>query len=241
MKSKYLMGITVLLFTISCGPKLNSEAAGKVVKSTFNLTEKDKVEILGVLKESSDVMLVKFRLNENDISSKMRHYDKGWQLDEIQNPSGNWVPATSLVKQFDPTEKIKTAVADINHIGTILANYVVDNGKFSFLASVPIKGTEFYEALVPFYTWMLPDIDPWGSIYDIYCGKQIDGSLYGIPKGSDDDFLIVSKGRDGKIEGWIYDPKNPEAGIYSNFNPDKDLIYLNGLFIRCPKEYVKYK
>ena len=240
MKIKILVGLSVLFFAVGCGPKLNSENAGEVIKTTFNLTGKDVVEILGVSKDSNDVMLVKFRINGTEVNSKMRKYDKGWQLDEVQNRLGGWIPATTIKDQFDPTIKIRIVKNEIQIIGTALADYVTDRGKFSFVKTASIglpfltKDSDIYSALCSLYVESLPTVDPWGNPYCVLCGKNIDGSLYGIPKGADDDFLVFSVGRDGKMENWVYDPKNDRAGLYKGNDPDKDIVYLNGIFIRAP-------
>jgi len=238
MKIRCFVGLTVLFFVVSCSPKLSMEKAGEVVKTTFNLTEKDRVEVLGVAKETNDIMLVKFKINGTEVNSKMRKYDKGWQLDEVQNRLGGWIPTTTVKDQYDPTEKVKIAATEIMIIAIALVDYMTDHGKFSFKESPFLhKDSEIYNALCPFYVESLPISDPWGKSYWVICGKNIDGSLYGIPSGADDDFLIFSKGRDGEAENWIYDPKNGAAGLYEGNDPDKDIVLLNGTFIRAPKSW----
>jgi hypothetical protein len=238
MKIRILVGLSVLFFVVSCSPKLSRETAGEVVKTTFNLTEKDRVEVLGIAKETNDVMLVKFKINGTEVNSKMRKYDKGWQLDEVQNLLGGWVPTTTVKDQFDPIEKMKIAKAEIGLIAIVLVDYLVDHGKFSF-KDFPFlnKDSDIYKALCPYYVESLPISDPWGRPYWVLCGKKIDGSLYGIPSGADDDFLIFSFGRDGEVENWIYDLKNGAAGLYEENDPDKDIVYFNGTFIRAPKSW----
>jgi hypothetical protein len=65
----------------------------------------------------------------------------------------------------------------------------------------------------------------------------MDGSIYGLPPGDEDrmDFVICSYGRDGKKEDWAYDVNNKKAGLFKGDDPDKDIVYYNGEFIRAPE------
>ena len=65
----------------------------------------------------------------------------------------------------------------------------------------------------------------------------MDGN-YGLTGSGPDDFLIASYGRGGVLESFTYDAATPEAGLYtisSAADFDKDLISLNGQFIRGPR------
>ena len=240
MKIKLFVTMIFLSLAIACGPKFNSDAAAAAVKTAFNLTEKEKVDILGISKETSDIILVKFRINGNDINSKMRKYDTGWQLDEVQNMIGEWIPAGTVRSQFDPTEKVKTAMTDINLIATALVDYIIDHGSFTFSDTPYLtEYSDTYKALCPWYVKSLPTNDPWGKPYNVLCGKIIDGSLYGIPKGGDHDFIVFSFGRDGKMEKWTFDSNVEKAGLHSDNDPDKDIINYGGTYIRSPKSLVR--
>lgn len=239
MKTKLFVGLAVLLLAVNCSPKLDAENVGKVVRATFNLTEKDRIEVTGIAKETSGVMLVKFRINGTEVNSKMRKYDKGWQLDEVQNRLGGWIPATTIKDRFDPVAKMETVKADIELIAYALLTFLVVHEKFSFGGTPAFnEDSDVYKALCPLYVKSLPTFDPWGRPYSIIFGKGIGGSLlYGIPMDSYDDFFIFSFGRDGKMENWVYDPKNERSGLYSLPDPDKDMVYLNGVFIRAPESW----
>ena len=147
-------------------------------------------------------------------------------------------PSTTVKGQSDSTEKMKNAATEIMLIATALVDYVTDHGEFSF-KDFPFlhKDSDIYNALCPDYVKSLPISDPWGKSYLVICGKNIDGSLYGIPSGGGADFLIFSKGRDGEAENWIYDPENGAAGLYEGNDPDKDIVLFNGTFIRAPKSW----
>jgi hypothetical protein len=50
--------------------------------------------------------------------------------------------------------------------------------------------------------------------------------------------LVASYGRDGALESWTYLPATPEGGLYtisSTADFTKDLVNLNGSFIRGPR------
>ena len=73
--------------------------------------------------------------------------------------------------------------------------------------------------------------------YRVYCGEACNGK-YGISGCGPDDFVVVSYGRDGKEEDWLYDFNNPKAGLYevvSLDDFDKDIVMWNGSWIRAPR------
>jgi LemA protein len=103
MKTKSFIGLFVLLIIFGCSSKLSTGSAAKAIEQTFQLTDKDKVEILGIAEESKDIRLVKFKINDKQRAAKIRKYDQGWQLDEVQNELGLWIPITSNSKEDEDT------------------------------------------------------------------------------------------------------------------------------------------
>ena len=90
--------------------------------------------------------------------------------------------------------------------------------------------------MAPFYIAEHPTKDPWGGNYLVYCGTACNGK-YGLKGCTDNDFLIVCLGEDGKSEAWKYDPVAPQSGLYklnSKEDLDKDLVNWNGSWIRAP-------
>jgi len=121
MKTKILVGLLVLIIIASCSSKMKTESAVQTIKKTFQLTDKDKVEILGIAEESKDVRLVKFKVNEKQSAAKMRKYDQGWQLDEVQNEFGIWTPVSAVTKKEEDElamqeRKIITQWAEIENV-----------------------------------------------------------------------------------------------------------------------------
>ncbi|MCX6559315.1 MAG: prepilin-type N-terminal cleavage/methylation domain-containing protein [Candidatus Aminicenantes bacterium] len=131
--------------------------------------------------------------------------------------------------------KIRGTQKDISTIATTLINYIGDK-------SVPPVNsgdisTTLKSALSPMYIKVLPLNDQWGNGFKVYCGTAVDGN-YGLTGSGPDDFLIASYGRSGTLEGFTYVAATPEAGLYtisSSADFFKDLISLNGQFIRGPR------
>lgn len=236
MKSRALVCMTIIILFNGCGSSLTHQEASEVIKTTFHLGESDKVEVIGIAKETDDILLVKFKLNNDEISSKMRRYDKGWQLDEIQNRLGGWMPISTVSSQFDPTLKVKIAVIEISTIAIGLTDYLIDHGKFPYEGNITAE--DLKDALSPFYIRDLPTTDPWGRSYWVLCGKKLNGFAYGVSPEDDDNFLIYSKGSDGNSDKWSYDPSNEFGGLFDGHDSTRDLVNYNGQFIRAPKSLV---
>ncbi len=133
--------------------------------------------------------------------------------------------------------KQKTTMKDINTICTALADYVTDNGTTPVQSGTYDASAPFYSGLSPFYVKVLPINDQWGNQYRVFCGVAVDGN-YGIAGAGGDDFLVASWGRDKVLEGFAFDPSNPEAGMFvvnqmAHFN--RDLVMWNGSWVRAPR------
>lgn len=240
MKTKFFVLLIVFLVFVCCNQKkLDDARANEIIKNAFELSKEDSIEILGISEESDGVSIVKFKLNGVQIFSKMRKYDKGWQLDEIQNEFGMWIPAENLTRSFGEAEKQKNAMKDIVYIATGLVDYIIDSGIAPNQEGSFAKNSEFYDALVPFYLKELPILDPWGNNYLVYCGAACKGN-YGLMESflSDDDFLVISYGSDGKRDSWEFDNTDPENGLFlvnSKNDFANDLINWSGSWIRAPR------
>jgi len=85
--------------------------------------------------------------------------------------------------------------------------------------------------LCPSHAASIPIKDPWGNDYLIYCRTKVNGR-YGISGSVAEDYLIVSFGRDGKVDGWTYDPNHLRAKEWVQQDPNYDIINLKRIFIR---------
>jgi len=227
----------VLYFFIlcSCSQKLTTKDAAYCIKNTFRLSNEDKIEIIGISKDSKISAFVKFKINDTQFNSKMRKYDTGWQLEEIQNDFGLWIPASSISSLLDETSKVKRAMIDMMSIATAIMEFVTDRGFAPQQAGSYDENSPFYKNLNGLYIKNLPIKDPWGNNYYVYCGKAVEGK-YGIIDAQNDDFLVVSFGKYGKQEFWTFDPDNPSGGLFTDQDyDDKNLIIYNGSWIRGPK------
>lgn len=133
--------------------------------------------------------------------------------------------------------KQKSTMKDIVVISTAVTDYVTDNGITPTQNGTYSATDAFYTGLSPFYVKVLPLTDQWGTLYNAYCGTDVDGN-YGISGAAGDDFVIASYGRAGLLESFSFSPTDPEAGLFvvsqsSHFN--NDLVMWNGSWIRAPR------
>jgi type II secretion system protein G len=131
--------------------------------------------------------------------------------------------------------KVRGTQKDISTMATTITDYVTD--KATPPANSGDISTTLKSALSPMYIKVLPLRDQWGTNFKIYTGTAANGN-YGITGSAADDFLIASYGRGGVLEGFTYNTATPEAGLYTigaTADFDKDLISLNGSFIRGPR------
>ncbi len=134
----------------------------------------------------------------------------------------------------DVRSKQIESMKDITVIATSIADYVTDNGIPPKQDGIYDEKSEFYQALSPFYVYVLPITDSWGNQFRVYCGEACNGH-YGISGSASDDFVVVSYGRDGKKDDWKFDASLPGAGLFvtkSVEDADKDLVMWNGSWIK---------
>ncbi len=133
--------------------------------------------------------------------------------------------------------KQKSTMKDIVVISTAVTDFVTDNGITPTQNGTYNATDAFYTGLSPFYVKVLPLTDQWGTLYNAYCGTDVDGN-YGITGAAGDDFVIASYGRAGLLESFSFVSTDPEAGLFvvsqsSHFN--NDLVMWNGSWIRAPR------
>ncbi|MCX6561618.1 MAG: hypothetical protein NTZ26_14020 [Candidatus Aminicenantes bacterium] len=149
-----------------------------------------------------------------------------------------------VVVKITEQDKYETAERQITKIAQGVADCITDNSLFPVLEKpedcLLKKESLLYKALVPKYTKYLPLTDPWGEPYEIFLGNNAWGKVnleyFGIQEIVGDEFLVVSRGKSGLHEKWKYDPKSPEAGLYSEFDARKNIISFNGKMIRGIKK-----
>ena len=141
--------------------------------------------------------------------------------------------------------KQKETMKHIVHLATACADYVTsvgyapDSGNQS---GVLQPGSNFVSSISPMFIRVCPINDQWGNPFRVYTGTAV-ASVYNIPADdiANDDFLIVSLGRDGEDggdESFTFDDDNPAAGLYqinSIADFDNDLVNLNGAWLHAPR------
>ncbi|MDH7512154.1 MAG: prepilin-type N-terminal cleavage/methylation domain-containing protein [Clostridiales bacterium] len=137
--------------------------------------------------------------------------------------------------------KQKGTMKDMNSISTALMDFVTDNGTAPVGQSGEIDAllTSALVGTTGFYLKVLPVNDQWGSPFQVYCGDAVSSAgVSGIDDPQDDDFLVLSYGRNRDSDPFTYDPTDP-ATVYfpitnmSSFN--EDLCTWNGNWIHAPK------
>ncbi len=131
--------------------------------------------------------------------------------------------------------KVRGTQKDISTMATTITDYVTD--KATPPANSGDISTTLKSALSPMYIKVLPTKDQWGTNFKIYTGTAVDGN-YGLSGSAVDDFLVSSYGRGGALESFTYTAATPESGLYTistTADFEKDLISLNGAFIRGPR------
>jgi type II secretion system protein G len=144
--------------------------------------------------------------------------------------------------------KQKTAMKEIMTMSTGGMDYVTDHGDWSLIAQngqLTAATDPFPANIANFYIKTCPVNDPWNYGYFIYCGNDASETvLSGADPDNigDDDFVILSNGRD-KADGPNYQASSyqeatPEAGFYnvsamSDF--DEDLVAWAGNWIVGPR------
>jgi len=182
---------------------------------------------------SHEVIELRLYLDTKEKREKLiEEYEKQMGLEKMDDSE-----ATGQAKQLNSLRKV-------TFINQAMTDYMTDFGVPPKQSGTYTRGSEFNEALSPFYIKVLPISDSWEGNYRIYTGKACNGVYDGIEGCTDKDIVIVSYGRDGKKENWKYNSKKPEAGLYeikSDKDYDKDLVIWNGNWIRAPQIAKKYK
>jgi type II secretion system protein G len=141
--------------------------------------------------------------------------------------------------------KQKSTMKDINTMSTGCADYITDHGNWdAFTQDGQIAtNNDFVQAIAPFYVKILPVSDGWGEAYYAYVGESAvegNGAVTGVPAGDvgEDDFICASAGRDNELEGYTFQPTDPENGFYElNSLSDfaLDLVQWSGSWVRAPR------
>jgi type II secretory pathway pseudopilin PulG len=133
----------------------------------------------------------------------------------------------------------KSTLLDMQKWAEAMSSYIADNSK---APTNPQGRLDYKKAILDELSPYLSPIgivDWWGYPYRIWTGKGI--TRYGITTGNKKEFIIASFGRKGYMEGWRYDPKNPEQGLFfvnRLEDYEKDLVIWNNRFIRFPKNFI---
>jgi prepilin-type N-terminal cleavage/methylation domain-containing protein len=152
--------------------------------------------------------------------------------------------ATVLVSygpQYIQNAKQKGSMKDISALATACANYAAISGEApasGIQEGILTPGNAFIMAVSPEHMPVCPIKDKWGNPLMVYTGVKTAriGGFTPEMVGKE-DFIIISYGRDGVEEGFVYEPYDPEKGyfeIVTMADYGKDLINWNANWIRGP-------
>ena len=132
--------------------------------------------------------------------------------------------------------KIRGTQKDISTMATTLADYITDKADSAGQQRRHQHHAE--ERAVSDVHQGSADQGPVGDELQDLHGHGGGRQLRACPARRADDFLIASYGRGGALESFTYSAATPEAGLYTisaAADFDKDLVSLNGSFIRGPR------
>ena len=131
----------------------------------------------------------------------------------------------------------RSTMADMRMVERAILRCIEDTGKAPTSPNGIVQYQKpFFRELLPYLDFVRP-VDWWGYNYWIWTGAGV--REYGIATTGPREYLIVSTGRRGGRESWVYDPASPEAGLFTPGTAkdfDKDIVLWNGRFIRAPKK-----
>ena len=132
--------------------------------------------------------------------------------------------------------RVTTTQKDMRHFATAFESYLLDQNSLPAQAGPLHTAEPAASELAPFIVNM-SSRDAWGRDLLVYCGEACNGQ-YGLSGCGATDYLIVSLGKDGRREDWVFDPDDLGAGLYRRSTHDdfnRDLVFFNGLWIRAPQ------
>lgn len=139
-------------------------------------------------------------------------------------------------------DKSEGTLQDIDLIAKACLEYIDEQGEVpaSGIQNGPLESdSAFTRALEKKYLTLCAIEDHWGNPISVYSGSKA-AEFIGLVDGFNggEDFIIVSYGRDGKAEGFKYDPAHPQSGWFELDSMDdfeKDYINWTGKWIRRPR------
>jgi prepilin-type N-terminal cleavage/methylation domain-containing protein len=144
--------------------------------------------------------------------------------------------------------KQKSTMKDMVTVATGAADFITDQGAWANAVPPIIQdgdladGNAFILALSPFYVKIIPVNDQWGEPFKVHVGDA--SAVRGILQADvgNDDFTLISWGRDNAPTGPDYVPATPSAAMYivdsmDDFN--RDLVNWSGSWIIAPRTAIQ--
>jgi general secretion pathway protein G len=151
------------------------------------------------------------------------------------------VVAPNVLQKIQTGKQIGT-MEDMRIIAAACLEYITENDE------VPGAGAQngqltpdcaFVKALTEKHLTKCPIKDKWGNPYIVYTGPGV-AQFPGFNESmvARTDFIIISYGRAGVDDHFVFDPDQRESGIFESrrmADYDKNLVNWNGTWIRAPK------
>jgi general secretion pathway protein G len=101
------------------------------------------------------------------------------------------------------------------------------------------SGNPFVKAITKKQLVSCPIDDKWGHPLEVYSGKSVAKFPgFSAETASDSDFLIISRGREGRPDNFVFNPEEPDAGMYkvqAKEDYNKNIVNYNGTWIHAPR------
>lgn len=101
------------------------------------------------------------------------------------------------------------------------------------------EGNAFVKAIIKKHMVTCPIEDKWGHPLQVYTGKSVAKYPGFSPETvGDSDFLIISMGKEGKPDNFVYNPQDTQAGMYkveTNADFNRNIVNYDGTWIHAPK------
>jgi len=139
--------------------------------------------------------------------------------------------------------KQTNTMKDMQALAFALDNYIAEHGQ-----APDNRGVIFRDELLALDetrepgTGLLHDTDRWGESIWLLSGEYWAGHTICELTFTNKDYLILSSGRNKTLEGFRYNPEDPEAGFFENEDLDdlgRDLIMWNSQWLQGPRRTIE--
>ncbi len=232
----------LLVFPLNRAPAIpDPPSLERMIRQALDLRAAGGFTVLGTTRENKRQVLVKIKDTSfsEPVHARIK-FEKAasgghgkWVVAEFLGPSG-WISLQDALLRTNMAKAAGSA-SFLALLAGAIAEYINDHGEGPLRnESSPAGDERIVRALVPFYIKSVPGEDLWGNRILLCFGKSCIGR-YGIADCSEEDYLVISHGRDGRPESWAFDRENGllQMESFTNLSDfDRDLVAYNGRLVR---------